>query len=93
MLKIKDNIDLKELEKFGFEYNLYEDFYEKEFFYKDDIYKDDVYHSNLIVIKKGHIDTYECFDDDYRYASHLTNYIEDNIQNLIQAGLVEKVVE
>lgn len=28
MLKIKDNIDLKELEKFGFEYEYYYDVYE-----------------------------------------------------------------
>ena len=91
MPKIKDNVDLKELEKFGFEYNTFEEIYEREFTYKEDVYKDWDYHRNLIAVcNNKEITCYEDFDDDYRLATHLEYYINENIQDLIKAGLVEK---
>ena len=35
MLKIKDNVDLKELEKFGFEYHKYYNCYQKRIYESD----------------------------------------------------------
>ena len=76
MLKIKDNVDLKELEKFGFDMEQTKD----EF---DQIY---------------HFDSGLSFDKDYRTLSIPMYYCMedepyDTLYDLIQAGLVEKVVE
>ncbi len=87
MLKIKDNVDLKELEKFGFEYrvNNY-----KEQWVITRTAKVKPYSSwhkdcrpNLSIISVYKID---------RVLTHSTHKDVDNILfDLIQAGLVEKV--
>lgn len=92
MLKIKDDIDLKELEKYGFGYNEFEQCYERIFNYKDDIYKDDRYHTNNICIfSNKKIEYYEDFDDDYRYVDVTDEFIKEQINDLIKDGIVEKV--
>lgn len=74
MLKIKDNVDLKELEKFGFE--------ELPYKYCRDI--DDTFWT--IVIEKGSRKII-CWNYGYGGTKKPDKYIQD----LIQAGLVEKV--
>ena len=77
MLKIKDNVDLKELEKFG--YRLLNNEYVKELgldYENDDIYIDKI--------------TREIYLDTYEFSNE---YLLEVIKDLIQAGLVEKVVE
>ena len=79
MLKIKDNVDLKELEKYGFkEYN---DEYIRH--YKNDIatfiYKD----SRII----------EDIDTDYKFLENLNLGESKRVKDLIKADLVEKVDE
>lgn len=92
MLKIKDNVDLKELEKFGFEYTEYDETEEndKEPF----IIKEYVYYN-----KRTPIDDYPIYIDvetriiDDQYTSH--DYADvvpaDLIYDLIKADLIEKV--
>ena len=89
MLKIKENVDLKELEKFGFKYDEYGDLYKdleiKEYFINRV--------ENLAVMidltDKRHlrrigyiVDEKYCFD-----------YELDTLYDLIKADLVEKVEE
>lgn len=83
MLKIKDNVDLKELEKFGFKPKYDEDTGEiKQYVYK-------VMTTNGRTIRGIIITNY------YRGTTWEINDIEtgflDKIYDLIQAGLVEKV--
>lgn len=92
MLKIKDNIDLKELEKFGFhnvdwDYendcemenaNCYGEFYSKRIFY-DDSYCDIYLDNKKIYIRMK----------DYRF--YLLNCVCETLFDLIKADLVEKV--
>lgn len=80
MLKIKDDVDLKELEKFGFELILKDstEYYRKRI----DASYDDIYIKVQPISKKILIDTVRT------YISEL-----DILYDLIQAGLVEKVVE
>jgi len=84
MLKIKDDVDLKELEKFGFEFETDED---EEYWCK---YLSDYEHKLFI------------YEDDRKilqgkfqliYGFKLVELQEKNIQDLIQAGLVENVEE
>lgn len=78
MLKIKDNVDLKELEKFGFkEYN--------------DSYKRDYNNDYLTSINK---ETREILKVDYEWAFLQNKYYKNStykIDDLIKADLVEKV--
>lgn len=79
MLKIKDNVDLKELEKYGFKYSSFEDWH--YFFDNLSISLGD---NREIVIDFN--------DDDYcelEIAINLLNLLYD----LIQDGLAEKVDE
>ena len=78
MLKIKENVDLKELEKFGFELNGNE-WYLKQL--EDiDIFIKPI--SKVIIIA--------CYEEpDSSVALHVKEI--DTIYDLIQAGLVEKV--
>lgn len=86
MLRIKDNVNLKELEKFGFvkcpKYK-WEDYIlgdeETEF----DVYDDceDFYIKNRVIVFESEL-----------YGKTLQNIIE-KLFDLIQAGLVEKVEE
>lgn len=76
-LRIKDNVDLKELEKFGFKYSIGEDWHKSNF---------------TVFVSLGdkkEIDI-EC-DDDY-YNTDILECI-DWIYDLIKADLVEKVEE
>lgn len=81
MLKIKDNVDLKELEKFGFEKvksfsEPYEGYWQKTYKDHDSIYlEEDTRELNISIIE----DT--------------SGIIPTTLFDLIQAGLVEKVVE
>lgn len=81
MLKIKDNIELKELEKFGFEKNSFARCYLKDISTE--------YDKNTIFIKKDNrriiIDHYQ---DEYG-STDIDNL--DTLYDIIKAGLVEKV--
>lgn len=73
MLKIKDNVDLKELKKFGFEidrYNLWYEYHAKKEYASDTI---------VINAKNKEISFYQ----NYNGKSY------DVLYDLIQAGLVE----
>lgn len=75
MLKIKDSVDLKELEKYGFEEDI--PFYEKEVGFE---YLKIVYY----VSKRNRqfqVATYDGYDID----------LDDTLYDLIKDGLVEKV--
>jgi len=78
MLKIKDNVDLKELKKYGFEYKVEDEYYELNVCKATDGF-------NGFVIYKGtrHIYNYSACENDTL----------DTLYDLIQAGLVEKVGE
>ena len=80
MLKIKDNVDLKELERFGF----------RNVSYKNYVYtpKNDIDINEIWVdgdTKKIHI--IDCDRD----VGHIVNENLDKLFELIQNGLVEKV--
>lgn len=78
MLKIKDNVDLKELEKFGFVE------YHGKYFHRDD-----ESYENVVVQENRYIS----FESEE--VSICGAFIEDKLSilfDLIQAGLVEKVV-
>lgn len=88
MLKIKDDVDLKELEKFGFEIKPVTGAYRKELksSYMDNCYIE-VQRSRRILVETKIKD---------RYIGNLkeTNTSDlDTLYDLIQAGLVEKVKE
>ena len=82
MLKIKNNVDLNELEKFGFKYRdccEYKNCYVYE--EKNDAWSNDeivIYCDNRKICKH-----YEDFSNDY---------LQFKINDLIQADLVEKIV-
>ena len=91
MLKIKDNVDLKELEKFGFEYNnefgvgmyIKSKWYEKET-------NDPVYDKS----KQSFSDRISLFEKDRKFIDNYNSQTKmdyDTLFDLIQAGLVEKV--
>jgi len=87
MLKIKDDIDLKELEKFGYSPN-----YNGAYWYK-------------FVTNRRRISIWRynrSIDDDvvdtttytgFKYEGEYRHQVKKYIQDLIQAGLVEKVEE
>ena len=79
MLKIKDNVDLKELEKFGFK--------EREYFYP-------LYCRNILAcgVRKSNRKIYR-YMYTLDGADYNTFDIFDVLFDLIQAGLVEKVGE
>ena len=79
MLKIKDNVDLKELEKFGFKYE--SGCYKKEIFVDDCTLQ--INHDKTICYNN-----YSTADMAYNCTKLLTELFD-----LIQAGLVEKVEE
>ena len=86
MLKIKDNVDLKELEKFGFEYDFKFNYYVKrvnyQFYYREII----VFISNPN-FKEREIQGYSSIFQDIPCEK----WLENNIQDLIKVDLVEKV--
>lgn len=77
MLKIKDNVDLKKLEKFGFMYCKSIECYEKT--PKQNFY-DELVSYYITKNKEIQVNTY---NGDYP--------LDDTLYDLIQAGLVEKV--
>ena len=74
MLKIKDNVDLKELEKFGFDLEQTKD--------KEDLIWG--FDSGLLFYKES---------KRILIPWNNQNFAVDTLYDLIQAGLVEKVVE
>lgn len=84
MLKIKDNVDLKELEKYGFEYKK-----SKTNIIYYNLGKDELGSNNrIVVIKKDR-------DMEVDISTDLKGYSEELevLYDLIQAGLVEKASE
>lgn len=98
MLKIKDNVDLKELEKFGWiPYDTTTRFSkgEIEWYYKDIFLKLSYRNSATMYIEV--VDRKIILKYDNKKGDQVI-FADDNltceyIQDLIQAGLVEKVVE
>ena len=86
MLKICDDVDLKELEKFGFKYSWKDNIYECYDFNKGDIYVD-IKNEDKEYIRKIYTDNYDYEDENYYFDYKALGIIYD----LIQAGLVEKV--
>lgn len=85
MLKIKDNVDLKELEKFGFEYEEWNNFYSRDLERKKEEVKLIVYPDSR-KIEVENIQEYGIDGEEY----YTEPSIED-IEDLIEAGYVEKV--
>lgn len=91
MLKIKNNVDLKELEKFGFYYE------EIDETLQDD--KEPYIIKQYTTYKRGSADVYPLYidiktriiDDQYANPEYAEIVPADLIFDLIQAGLVEKV--
>ena len=85
MLKIKDDVDLKELEKFGFEA---EECPNGVIRYRKTIYEDDD-------LAYFYLDIYDCDREfDSIWGTGHKNFIDiEFLFDLIQAGLVEKVEE
>jgi hypothetical protein len=93
MLKIRDDVDLKELEKFGFKPKYSEDTgniiaYER--------YKYDKRYEDIRIIKYEKVRTFRIFRTptkkiEWRINPYDTYFDLDLIYDLIQAGLVEKV--
>ena len=79
-LRIKQNVDLKELEKFGFQYvsSEYYDYYWKKVYLCNDM-------DDRII--------YKILEDGEIQIIRLDGELDDTLYDLIQAGLVEKVKE
>ena len=85
MLKIKDNVDLKELEKFGFEYDS-----STEQYYKD-ICEDRRGASVTMIIGIYHRLIELCFiGDDCGCSGY--DYLDDTIYDMFNANIIEKEV-
>lgn len=93
MLKIKDNVDLKELEKYGF--RKINDFYIREYEQKDKIgyYKRHYIRIRNLPNYAYYKEIWDCAENGLGFVH--TNYenigVEEKIQDLIKDGLVEKV--
>lgn len=83
MLKIKDDVDLKELEKFGFENN-----YNNEYLLKS--YKQDFSQDDYVTIKKEDRSIQISHYQDEYGATNIIR-IDELLYDLIQAELVEKI--
>ena len=81
MLKIRDDIDLKELEKFGFRYNGYYDIWEWN---RDD--ENGVLMYKVYITKRHHNIQIQIGD-----VGLIAHRLQELLYDLIQAGLVEKV--
>ena len=89
MLKIKDDIDLKDLEKYGFEYNERTKEYTKLLHYESDLDVDEIIIREDRIIKN--FTCLETYDDAYYGESELNDNLSFKIDDLIKDGLVEKV--
>ena len=106
MLKIIDNVDLKELEKYGFEKRE-----QKRYLYTDenciDIYEDyDYFRKNIeykyqnciveatigVTNEKRNIDTFGMVTCKFEFELY-KQFVNDTLYDLIKDGLVEKVEE
>nr|DAM24392.1 MAG TPA: N-terminal glutamine amidase [Caudoviricetes sp.] len=76
MLKIKDNVDLNELKKFGFKYTICEDWHNFDY---------DDFEISLGDERQLNIEFTNCYCED-----NINKFIEF-LYDLIQSGLVEKV--
>ncbi len=92
MLKIKDSVDLKELEKFGFKNTTNDTWYKTE---PNDDYER--FETNIVINPKGDFKRNEiiveiCDDDNSEEKCDIDIAMKiDTLYDLIQAGLVEKV--
>ena len=77
MLKIKDNVDLKELEKFGFRYSIGED----QHYYFD----------NIGIFIGDNLEIVISFNDDDYCELEIVLSLLNLLYDLIKADLVEKV--
>ena len=93
MLKIKDNVDLKELEKFGFKPKYDENTGKIKAYEK--IKKEKEYMGLSVTIEriKCKIRIFRRTDTEWRINPYNEYFDEDTLYDLIQAGLVEKVEE
>ena len=82
MLKIKDDVNLKELEKFGFKYDK-----EMKYYYKHCLGT----FNKFIVLTEDDIDSFKGQIVFYNDRAFNTTLYMDALYDLIQAGLVEKV--
>ena len=78
MLKIKDNIDLKELEKYGFDFDKYDYYYDFKPYKEND--------GSYLLVRQ---DTKELYID-YVELEHIDKAVSI-LYDLIKADLVEKV--
>lgn len=86
MLKIKDNVDLKVLKQFGHKIEEFDDYYRKE--EKGYAVQINIYDREILVFKLRENSNWGDYigqrkEDEYKLKTY--------IQDLIQAGLVEKV--
>lgn len=89
MLKIKDNVDLKELEKYGFE-KLDNNYRKHKYSWKRLLGNDSYYELYVNVDNELHI----CIvGNSYCWELRIVHKLQDLLYDLIQAGLVEKVGE
>lgn len=105
MLKIKDNVDLKELEKFGFEVKMHINYFNEdtEDEYKE-IYKyarkeiviilgsDYKVDCSIIIDEKNRTIGFGFVTCKYEYELY-KKFVEETLYDLIKADLVEKVGE
>ena len=94
MLKIKNNVDLKELEKFGFKNTINDTWYRSE---ANDAYE--YFETNIVINPVGNFEkneiVFEILDLDISEDKSNIDIATrlDTLYDLIQAGLVEKVEE
>lgn len=96
MLKIKDTVDLKELEKFGFTYRKHYNNWIKLHSDKDfEDYVDNYIQIDNSRILKPYTRLLNGHDTEYldKSQANIKDEFLDTIYILIEAGLVEKVVE
>ena len=87
MLKIKDNVDLKELEKFGFRYDVLDDTYNRSVERKTD-------EVCIVVSQYDRSICLMCIQDYGMDGDEYFRYdVDEYVQDLIKADLVEKVEE
>lgn len=93
MYKIKKSVDLKELEKFGFEE--IGQWYIREYQVEDSYYKRNYIRIRNLEDYLYYKEIQDCGEDDLGcvHTNYTNNNIEYLIQDLIKADLVEKVEE
>ena len=93
MLKIKDDVDLKELEKFGFEYDDFNETYDKEINYNTTLFVYEGSNDLYVMVSDYYPECGVSEYEEFTYKDYIALYeIEfDEVYDLIQAGLVEKV--